>query len=76
MTYLPSLIFLHEREGERAGLCYKNSQHYITLNMPYHNIDDSEVLLQPMTYKYNTPVNEVEKLQVASFESGKVFGAH
>ena len=42
----------------------------------HHNIDDSEVFLQPMTNEHDTSVYEVEKLQVASFESGKVFRAH
>ena len=43
---------------------------------PHHDVDDSEVFLQPVAYEAYSLLQQVEQLEVDGLQSGEVLGAH
>jgi hypothetical protein len=46
------------------------------IHYAHQNIDDSEVLIQAMSYKFDAILEEVEELEIAGLEGSEVLGAH
>ena len=42
----------------------------------HHDIDDSEVFLEPMANEFDSSLQQVDELEVAGLECGEVLGAH
>ena len=50
--------------------------HTHTHTHTHHDIDDSEVFLEPMANEFDSSLQQVDELEVAGLECGEVLGAH
>ena len=70
-----SLTNTHTHTHTRSSHTHTHTHTLITLPHTHHDIDDSEVLLEPMTNKLDSSLQQVDELEVASLERGEVLGA-